>query len=82
MTQDDGSTVLRLQYGKTSALLVGDSHKRIEALLQNEAPGAYLLKIGHHGSIASSRCNYLEGVAGAVSFYLDGVRVSAQPVPR
>jgi competence protein ComEC len=43
-TQDDESMVLRLQYGRTAALLVGDSHKRIEELLIQEMPQADLLK--------------------------------------
>ena len=118
--QDDESMVLRLQYGNTSALLVGDSHKRIEEVLKSEHPNANLLKIGHHGSLTSSSPEFLEAVDpqfavvsagyynsfrhprtevmrrfadrhvqtyrtdldGAVSFYLDGVKVSAQPVPR
>jgi len=118
--QDDESMVLRLQYGDTSALLVGDSHKRIEKVLETENPKANLLKIGHHGSLTSSSPEFLEAVdpqfavvsagyynlfrhprpevmqrfaqrhvrtyrtdlAGAVSFYLDGTTVSAQPAPR
>jgi competence protein ComEC len=119
-TQDDESMVLHIQYGETSALLVGDSHKRIEELLETENPKADLLKIGHHGSLTSSTLNFLQAVApqfavvsagyynsfhhprpevmqrfadrhvttyrtdlaGAVSFYLDGAKVSGQPVPR
>ena len=118
--QDDESLVLHLQYGNTSALLVGDSHKRTEELLEDENPHADLLKIGHHGSLTSSSPEFLESVApqyavvsagyyntfrhprpevmhrfaernvttyrtdlaGAVSFYLDGTTISAQPVPR
>jgi competence protein ComEC len=118
--QDDESMVLRLQYGNTSALLVGDSHRRTEKVLESEDPKANLLKIGHHGSLTSSSPEFLEAVdpqwavvsagyynafrhprpevmqrfaerhvrtyrtdlAGAVSFYLDGVTVSAQPTPR
>ena len=119
-TQDDESMVLHLQYGKTSALLEGDSHQRIEELLIQETPQADLLKIGHHGSLTSSSSEFVAAVApqfavvsagyynsfhhprqevmrrfaerhiqtyrtdlaGAVSFYLDGITVSAQPVPR
>jgi competence protein ComEC len=118
--QDDESLVLHLQLGNTSALLVGDSHKRTEELLEAENPHADLLKIGHHGSLTSSSPEFLDAVgpqyavvsagyyntfrhprpevmhrfaernvttyrtdlAGAVSFYLDGTRISAQPVPR
>lgn len=118
--QDDESMVLHLQYGSTSALLVGDSHKRIEEIMEGEHPQADLLKIGHHGSLTSSTPEFLAAVApqfavvsagyynsfrhprpevmqrfadrhirtyrtdlaGAVSFYLDGTTVSAQPAPR
>jgi len=60
--QDDESLVLRMQYGETSALLVGDAHRRIEKLLANEAPQADLLKVGHHGSATSSSPDFLAAV--------------------
>jgi competence protein ComEC len=60
--QDDESLVLRVQYGDTSALLVGDAHKRIENLLLEENPQADLLKIGHHGSATSSTPEFLRAV--------------------
>ncbi len=60
--QDDESLVLRFQYGDTSALLVGDAHKRIEDFLVNEDPQADLLKIGHHGSATSSTAEFLRAV--------------------
>ena len=56
---DDESLVLHMTYGATSALLVGDSHRRIEKLLVNEAPQADLLKVGHHGSATSSTPEFL-----------------------
>ena len=61
--QDDESMVLRLQFGETSALLVGDSHKRIEQLMLGKNPQANLLKIGHHGSLTSSSPEFLAAVA-------------------
>ncbi len=60
--QDDESLVLHLQYGETSALLVGDSHYRIEKLLIDENPQADLLKVGHHGSLTSSSPEFLAAV--------------------
>jgi competence protein ComEC len=119
-TQDDESMVLRLQYRDTSALLVGDVHKRTEEIMKDESPEANLLKIAHHGSLTSSSSEFLDAVApqfavvsagyynsfrhprpevmerfarrkvatyrtdlaGATSFYLDGTKVSARPVPR
>ena len=60
--QDDESLVLRMQYGQTSALLVGDSHQRIEKFLIHESPQADLLKVGHHGSMTSSTPDFLAAV--------------------
>lgn len=118
--QDDESLVLHASYGATSALLVGDAHKRIEQFLLAESPQADLLKVGHHGSATSSTPEFLQAVnprfavvsvgfynsfrhprpevmqryaaaqittyrtdlAGAVTFYLDGTRVTATLVPR
>jgi competence protein ComEC len=60
--QDDESLVLHIQYGETSALLVGDSHRRIEKLLLAESPQADLLKVGHHGSSTSSSPEFLAAV--------------------
>jgi competence protein ComEC len=118
--QDDESLVLRIRYGDTVALLMGDSHKRIEKLVEEESPQADFLKIAHHGSTTSSSPDFLQAVrpnfavvsagfynrfghprtevmqryadahittyrtdlAGAVSFYLDGKKVTAMPAPR
>ncbi len=60
--QDDESLVLRMQYGATSVLLVGDAHERIEELLARESPQADLLKVGHHGSATSSSPDFLRAV--------------------
>jgi competence protein ComEC len=60
--QDDESMVLRVQYGGTSALLVGDAHIRIEKLLEQETPQSDLLKVGHHGSMTSSSQEFLDAV--------------------
>ncbi len=60
--QDDESLVLHIQYGETSALLVGDSHRRVEKFLVTEAPQADLLKVGHHGSSTSSSPEFLAAV--------------------
>jgi competence protein ComEC len=72
--QDDESLVLRVQYGDTSALLVGDAHKRIENFLVKESPRADLLKIGHHGSATSSSPEFVQAVnprfaVASVGFY-------------
>ena len=60
--QDNESLVLQMQFGATSALLVGDSHRQIEKLLLTKAPHADLLKVGHHGSATSSTPEFLAAV--------------------
>ncbi len=72
--QDDESLVLHVEYGATSALLVGDAHKRVENFLVRENPQADLLKIGHHGSATSSTPEFLAAVnprfaVASVGFY-------------
>ena len=47
---------------RSTALLVGDSHQRIEKLLIEEQPQADLLKVGHHGSLTSSSPEFLAAV--------------------
>jgi competence protein ComEC len=114
--QNSDSMVLRLSYGQSSVLLVGDAQKRTERYLcALEHPKATLLKVGHHGSVNATsqelidtarpefaiisvgpgnsfglpRYETLERLAsagtrvyrtdldGAVTFYLDGLSVTA-----
>lgn len=57
LTTNDGSIVMRLVYGETSVMLMGDSTAKIERFL-SERDGTKLqstiLKAGHHGSKTSS----------------------------
>ncbi len=53
---------MRVRFGDTSALLVGDAHERIEKLLAAEASQVDLLKVGHHGSNTSSSPEFLQAV--------------------
>jgi competence protein ComEC len=118
-SENNQSLVMKVSYGKTSALLEGDAEKNVERLLAAD-PGsaADVLKVGHHGSNTSTVPELLQtvhprfavisvgfhspfghprpqvlarlrqaGVAtfrtdtmGAVSFYLDGMKVTAGPV--
>ena len=118
-SENNQSLVMKVSYGKTSALLEGDAEKNVERLLA-EDPGsaADVLKVGHHGSNTSTIPELLQsvhprfavisvgfhspfghprpqvltrlrqaGVAtfrtdtmGAVSFYLDGAKVTGGPV--
>jgi competence protein ComEC len=61
---NNDSLVLRVAYGATGALLMGDAEAPVEDRLL-AAPGlqSSLLKVGHHGSITSSTEPFLARVA-------------------
>lgn len=63
-TTNNNSIVLRISYGSTSFLLMGDAEKEEEAdLLASGVPlSATVLKVGHHGSSASSSAAFLKAV--------------------
>ena len=60
--RNDESLVMKLVYGKTSALLEGDAEKRSEQEIAEEEPEADLLKVAHHGSATSTIPFLLERV--------------------
>ena len=60
--RNDESLVMKLVYGKTSALLEGDAEKRSEQQIAEEQPEADLLKVAHHGSATSTIPLLLERV--------------------
>lgn len=61
---NNNSIVLRVSYGETAFLLMGDAEKEEEAdLLASGVPlTATVLKAGHHGSSASSSAAFLKAV--------------------
>jgi competence protein ComEC len=61
---NNDSLVLRVAYGATSVMLEGDAEAPIEQAMLSE-PGleSTLLKVGHHGSITSTRPEFLARVA-------------------
>ncbi len=62
--ENDDSLVLRVAYGATSVLLEGDAEAPIEqAMLAESGLQSTLLKVGHHGSITSTRPAFLARVA-------------------
>jgi competence protein ComEC len=52
--RNDESLVLKIIYGRTSALLEGDAERKSEQRIAHEQPEADLLKIAHHGSATST----------------------------
>jgi competence protein ComEC len=61
---NNDSMVLRVAYGATSVLLEGDAEAPVEQeMLAEPDLASTLLKIGHHGSITSTRPEFLARVA-------------------
>jgi competence protein ComEC len=61
---NNDSLVLHVAYGATSVLLEGDAEAPIEqAMLAEPGLASTLLKVGHHGSITSTRPEFLARVA-------------------
>jgi competence protein ComEC len=60
---NNDSLVLHIAYGATSVLLEGDAEAPIEqAMLAEPGLASTLLKVGHHGSITSTRPEFLARV--------------------
>jgi len=62
---NDDSLVVRLDFGKSSALLEGDAERRSEdtMLANNRVAPVTLLKVGHHGSKTSTNPEFLSAAA-------------------
>jgi competence protein ComEC len=61
---NNDSLVLHMAYGATSIMLEGDAEAPIEqAMLAEPGLASTLLKVGHHGSITSTRPEFLARVA-------------------
>jgi competence protein ComEC len=61
---NDDSLVLHAGYGATSVLLEGDAEAPVEeAMLAEQGLSSTLLKVGHHGSLTSTRPEFLSRVA-------------------
>ena len=68
-SSNDASVVLRVDYGETSMLLTGDAEEAAEqAMMEAGLPlAADVLKVGHHGSAASTSPAFLAQVAPQVA---------------
>jgi competence protein ComEC len=72
---NNDSLVLHVAYGATSALLEGDAEAPIEqAMLAEPDLASTLLKVGHHGSITSTRPEFLTRVAPRYAVISCGLR--------
>ncbi len=61
---NNDSLVLHVAYGATSVLLEGDAEAPVEdAMLTEPGLASTLLKVGHHGSVTSTRPEFLARVA-------------------
>ena len=60
--RNDESLVMKVGYGKTSALLEADAEKPTEKFVSAEDPAADVLKVAHHGSASSSAVGLLAAV--------------------
>lgn len=63
-THNNGSLVVRLRYGGTSALLTGDAELGAEEEMERTVGDLHadLLKVGHHGSRTSTSEGFLDAV--------------------
>jgi competence protein ComEC len=63
-TTNDGSIVLRLQYGRTAFLLTGDAEQEAEARMIGAGLSlqADVLKVGHHGGSRSTSAPFVAAV--------------------
>lgn len=76
LENNDGSIVLRLVYGETSFMLMGDATKYTENLISwnvnDEDLKSDVLKLGHHGSKTSSSEFWIEKVSPKVAIISAG----------
>jgi competence protein ComEC len=74
--KNNDSLVLRVDWGKTSALLAGDVEKKQEHFLVAENVHVDLLKVAHHGSATSSTPEFLDAVQPRFAVISSGYRNS------
>lgn len=60
---NDSSIVLKLTYGNTSYLLMGDGTNRVEKQILDKDLKSDVLKVGHHGSQYSTHAQFLKAVS-------------------
>ena len=70
---NDWSVVLRVDYGRFSALLMGDADAGVEARLLDQG-GVTALKVGHHGSRTSTSEEFVRAVSPGHALISVGAR--------
>jgi competence protein ComEC len=72
---NNGSVVLRLEFGGFSAMLTGDAEAPIEAMLASRGllEAVDVLKVGHHGSNSSTTPELVDAIGPSVAIISVGV---------
>jgi competence protein ComEC len=72
--RNDESLVMKISYGKTSALLEADAERGTERMVSFEDPVADVLKVAHHGSVTSTESQLLQAVRPRFAVISVGIR--------
>lgn len=72
--RNDESLVMKVSYGKTSALLEADAERPTENFVTSEDPAADVLKVAHHGSASSTGSALLAAVTPRFAVISVGTR--------
>jgi competence protein ComEC len=78
---NEGSAILRVDYGAFSALFPGDAGFRAEARLNRRVGAVDVLKVGHHGSRGSTSEAWLAELAPRVAVISVGRNTYGHPAP-
>ncbi len=76
---NDHSLVVRVDYGSSSFLFAGDAQQKLEDLFINDGDTHDLLdcdflKVGHHGSVTSSKREFIELVTPDIAVIACGIK--------
>src|SRR3989338_123171 len=79
INSNDGSLIVRVEYGESSFLFTGDASSDVEELLISNNPTLIdvdVLKLGHHGSKTSSSQHFLDTVTPTMAVISAGINNS------
>ena len=69
---NNSSAVVRIKYGDTIMLFMGDAEQEIEMQLLDSGIDADVLKVGHHGAGSSSATSFIKAVSPEVAVISSG----------